>query len=563
MDKMTFSALPYKRPDFAALSGFLAESTEKMKHAGSEEALALLDEVIEALQHFESQYQIAYIRNSIDTGDSFYDGEIAFFNETLPHLELAKKPFFEAALASPALPVMKEKYGDLYFTRLERKQRLADPRIVDDQVAESRLVQEYCRITASASADFRGESLNFYGLLKKMQDADRNVRREAMTCWSGLYQSIAGRLDEIYTEMLDIRQRMAKTLGFASFEDLIFLQMERFDYTKEDIARYREEIVRYVVPAAAQIFKEKKEALHLDQLHFYDESAPGPDGDTDPVGSAPELVEKARQLYCRLSPETGEFFDFMTDHEMFDLVSRPGKATGGYCTFIPDEKAPFIFSNFNGTAADVDVLTHEAGHAFQSYTASRAGVPFDVVFPTAESAEIHSMSMELLTYPDIALFFGDDPVKAQRYRRTHLQEAVCSVPYIACVDEFQEVVYRDNLTAAADRRALWHRLEQKYLPWRDYDGDEFLAGGGFWMQKLHIFTIPFYYVDYSLAQMSAFEYFLRAEDDRAAAFRDYLALCRAGGRYSYLKLLSIGGLHSPLAAGTVEQIMKKLRRYIL
>ena len=208
----------------------------------------------------------------------------------------------------------------------------------------------------------------------------------------------------------------------------------------------------------------------------------------------------------------------------------------------------------------MDVLTHEAGHAFEAYTATRKGVPDEIAFSTSEVAEIHSMSMEYLTYPWMDYFFKDS---ADQYRKTHLEEGLRVIPYMACVDEFQHEVYAQKMTDEDKRYQLWHALEEKYMPWRDYDGDPFLEAGGFWMQKQHIFMCPFYYIDYSLASMGALEYYIRSIDDRETAWEDYFRLCSLGGSKGYFELLKEGHLSNPFKTGTVEHIMKVLKEKVL
>ena len=559
----TFADTPYERPDAAALEQLLRESSEKLKEADAEENVRIFQKVNAAMQTLNTQYYIAYVRNTIDTTDPFYEKEVAFFDETLPKLDLAERDYNEALLASPHRPLLEAKVGALYFRRIAEKKRLAKEENVENRIEEARLQQEYARLAASAATEFHGETVNFYGLLKYLQNPDRALRREALTAWADLYESISGQLDDIYSRLVENRLRQARVLGFDSYEDMVFLAMERFDYTREDVARFREHIRRYVVPLAADIFAKRQAELGLESLHFYDEALTAPEGNVHPEGSTRELLAAAQTMYRELSPETGRFFDFMMEHDMFDLETRPGKQQGGYCIFLPDLASPFIFSNFNGTTADIDVLTHEAGHGFESYTAFREGVPFDLVFATAEVAEIHSMSMELFTYPWMELFFSGSREKADRYRRAHLQDALVVLPYMACVDEFQERVYDGCLTAPEDRYALWHSLEKKYLPWRDYDGIAFLERGGYWLQKQHIFFQPFYYIDYALAQMGALEYYLRAQQDREGAWEDYFRLCQAGGSAPYFRLLARGRLSNPFAECTVEGLMEQLREEVV
>ena len=305
-----------------------------------------------------------------------------------------------------------------------------------------------------------------------------------------------------------------------------------------------------ITPACARLFEAQRQRLGVDKLHWYDEALVFPEGNADPEGTKDELLAKAQQMYRELSPETSEFFDFMMQYDLFDLETKPGKRPGGYCTSLPSYKAPFIFSNFNGTNADMQVLTHEAGHAFEAFVASRRMPLPELAHSTSEINEIHSMAMEHFTYPWMERFFGD---KTTQYLYDHLWGALNVLPYMCCVDEYQHRVYDNPSMTAMDRRAVWHELEQAYMPWRDYDGNEFLEGGGFWMQKQHIFLYPFYYIEYALAQICAFQFYLRMKQDRPAAWADYLRLCQAGGSLGYFDLLKLAKLDNPFAEGTVEK----------
>lgn len=557
----TFSQYDYIRPDFEAIKDYIKNSAEKIQNAKTkDETLNVFKAVSEQNKHLRTMATVAEIRNTIDTKDPFYEGEMQCFYKNMPLVDIEMQKFQKAVLNSSYLDDLKAEYGELYFDRMERLMKLVNKDNIDNQVEESNLVQLYHKTAAAPIAQFNGEELNFYGLLKKMQDPDRKIRKAALKAWSELYQSIADDLNDIYTKLIENRIRQAEVLGFKDYTEMMYLSMERFDYDRDDVAGYREMIRQFVVPVVADIYEAQRKRLGIEHLYYYDEDISSLDGNAVPYGTTDEQVRLAQKMYHELSEETGEFFDFMVQHELFDLETKPGKMQGGYCTFLPDMMAPFIFSNFNGTSADVDVLTHEAGHAFEAYTATRGGVPDEIAFSTSEVAEIHSMSMEYLTYPWMEYFFKE---KADQYRRTHLEEGLRVIPYMACVDEFQHEVYAHKMTDTGDRYRLWHSLEEKYMPWRDYDGDEFLEAGGFWMQKQHIFMCPFYYIDYSLASMGAFEYYLRSLDDREQAWKDYYKLCTLGGSKGYRELLQEGHLSNPFHKGTVEKIMMELKEKVL
>lgn len=514
-------------------------------------------------EHFSTMYIVAYVRSTMDTADKFYEGEMNYFYEVMPGLQLLGKEENALLLASPFKRDFEEEFGGDLIKSLEAGVRLADERIVSDQVEESKLGQEYSRLVASCTTTFRGEECNFYGLIKRMSSTDREERRQAYLAWANLYESVADRLDEIFLRLVALRRSMAEKLGFSSYAQMAYLANGHYYYGADEVASFRRQVVEQIVPAVQKLYEGQRKRLGVPALCYYDESLVFPEGNAQPIGGAERLVNAAREMYNELSPETGEFFNFLCEHELFDLETRAGKHMGGYCTFLQEFKAPFIFSNFNGTSADVDVLTHEAGHAFQAYTSAKYVPLASQIWSTSEVSEIHSMSMEHFTYPWMEKFFG---AQANRYRYAHLAEAVEVVPYLCLVDHFQHEVYANNFDAKG-LRACWRRLEKIYMPWRNYDGNAFLEEGGFWMQKQHIFLCPFYYVDYALAQMGAFEYYTRAQEDRNAAWKDYYALCKAGGSKSYFELLHVGNLSNPFADGSVERavtgVLQRLSEYEL
>lgn len=547
----------YVRPDAAALKLYLKQTAKQMREAESyEEMRTAYLEGQKRLDNWQTMETIASIRNTADTTDPFYEEEIRFLNEENPQVLLLIQEMEKAILDCPWKEDWMREYGALYLKNMEMNQKLADESVVPEMIEEGNLTQQYSKVSATASTIFRGEECNFYALLKHMQSTNQQERKEAMMAWGDLYQRISGELDEIYDKLVQVRCRIARKLGFDSYIDFIYLQRGRYDYTARDVESFRRQVKEEVVPLCQKLRDLQAERLGVDKLYYYDEALIFPEGNAVPIGSSRELVEKARKMYHEISQETGEFFDFMVKYELFDLETRAGKRPGGYCTFLPEEKAPFIFSNFNGTSADVDVLTHEAGHAFEAYTAAKKVPLMSMVFPTSEVAEIHSMSMEHFAYPWMEWFFGE---KADAYRYAHLMDALEVIPYMVCVDEYQHRVFEQPSMPHAKRRQVWKELEETYMPWRDYDGHEFLEEGGFWMQKQHIFLFPFYYIDYALAQMGAFQFYGRMKKDRAKAWEDYYRLCQAGGSRGYFHLLKLAGLDNPFQEGTVKKIVESLK----
>ena len=553
-----FKDLEYKRPDEAKVKKDLNAQIKRFEAAQTfEEANEAFLAWNKIVSHVETQYVIANVRNTVNMKDEFYDGEMNFFNEAMPKMMPIMKKCTSALLKSKFRPQFEEMYGAHLFKKNEEQEKLMNRAIIPASIKENKLATEYSKLAASCSVDFMGEKCNFYGLLRHMQSVDREERKSAFVEWAKLYEGISEKLDDIYDNLVEVRVKIAAKLGFESYIDYAYKSRGRYDYDAAKVEEFRGAVLKYITPICAEMYEEQRKRLGIDKLRWYDEDLMFPDGNAAPVGTPEELIEKARQMYEKMSPETGEYFNFMVEHELLDLVTKENKHLGGYCTFLSDYKAPFIFSNFNGTSADVDVLTHEAGHAFEAYYSSRR-LPLDeMTFSTSEINEIHSMTMEHFAYPYMESFFKD---KADQYRYAHFCGALKTIPYLVCVDEFQHRVFENPKATSAQRRAFWREIEKKYMPWRDYDGNEFLEGGGFWMQKQHIFLYPFYYIDYALAQMGAFSLY-KLKTEGGDAWSNYLKLCSMGGKYGYFETLEKANIPIPLNDEVVKEIAGFVKKH--
>ncbi len=546
-----FSEIIYKRPDYRQVTEILHQCTAAIKAAKTYETLknAYL-QWCSSKNSADTMRTVAFIRNTCDIDDEYYDAEMRYINSELPKLAVEMNACYTAILESPYKNEFQEEFGQVTVQRMEAAIRLADASVVEDRIRESELRQQYVKALGKCVIEFRGRECNMYNLLKHMESTDRMERRDAFRAWSTLYEQVSEELDAIYDELVHLRIGITRKLGFDDPIEMFYMQRDRYDYTKADSKKFRQQILKEVVPACAKLRERQRIRLGVDKLYYYDETLMRPEGNANPVGDKEYLVHRAQEMYHELCPETGEFFDFMAEYRLFDLDSRTKKRQGGYCTFMPEFKAPFIFSNFNGTSADVDVLTHEAGHAFAAYTASRSQDRPDGAVAFSEIAEIHSMTMEHWTYPWMDKFFGD---KAEEYCQDHLASSLLVIPYMACVDEYQEKVYDNPGMTPMERRAQWKEIERTYMPWRDYDGNEFMEGGAFWMQKGHIFQFPFYYLDYALAQICAFQLYQKKKEDYESAWSAYLALCKAGANKGYFEQLQMAGLEKPFADGAVKR----------
>ncbi|MDP2425172.1 MAG: M3 family oligoendopeptidase [Candidatus Izemoplasmatales bacterium] len=555
---MKFKDFPYVRPDLELIkSAMEAELAVIGSGASLEEELQSIKRVFALNDKLSTQAQLVSIRNSINTTDEFYEKEQEFFDENIPNLQQYEHQFIAKLLVSPNRASLEKELGSLLFLRGELAQKTFKPEIIAELQQENKLSTEYSKLIASAKIEFQGGVYNLSQMAPFVQHINRETRHMAQLAVSGFFASKEQDFDRIYDELVKLRHTIALKLGYDNFVQLGYDRFGRTDYNSSDVKRYRDQIFEDIVPLVSELTARKAVRLGLDRPYSYDLALSFLSGNPTPKGNREWQVQKALKMYEEMSPETAEFIHFMLDRDLLDLDSKEGKTGGGYCTYLPEFRAPFIFANFNGTSHDVDVLTHEAGHAFQVYQ-SRDLLP-DYRWPTMEAAEIHSMSMEFLAWPWIHEFFQEDTAK---YKFNHLAGAVSFLPYGVLVDEFQHEVYGNPVLSPEERKTLWRTLEKKYLPFKDYGDDAFLEKGGFWFRQGHIFGAPFYYIDYTLAQVCAFQYWIKHQENRKQALDSYLALCRLGGSKSFLGLLESASLQNPFTKGTVKEIVKPIRAYL-
>ena len=554
-----FTDLPYTRPDMDTLKGVFKTAEQRFEAAQSAAGqIAVIDEVQKLKSHYQTMQTLAEIRHTIDTRDTFYDAENTFFDEANPLYIEMTNGFNKKLLGSSYRKELEKEFGTHIFMMTEVEMKVFAPEIMEDLAEENKLTSSYDKLIASAQIDFAGEKRTLVQLGSFMEDKDRAVRKQAAEAYYGFFAEHEAEFDSIYDNLVKVRTRIAKKLGYKNFVQLGYDRMGRTDYNAAMTAAYREQIYREVVPLAVSLLKRQAKRLGLERMYYYDEPLKYTTGNAVPHGDPDWILANAAKMYAELSPETKEFFTFMRSYHMLDVLAKKGKAGGGYCTTIPDYKAPFIFANFNKTQHDVEVMTHEAGHAFQAYQSRNARL-LEYVWPTYEACEIHSMSMEFFTWPWMNLFFEE---QTDKFRFTHLSGALLFLPYGVTVDEFQHWVYENPEASPAERKSVWRRIEKKYLPERDYGDNDFLNRGGYWMRQGHIFSMPFYYIDYTLAQVCALQFWAKSLENRDAAWEDYLRLCKAGGKYPFLRLVELADLKNPFEDGCIASVVPACTQWL-
>ena len=546
-----FKDIQYTRPDCEAFQKLAEDNAEKIKNAVSySEAKKIFLEFDKAESEFFDMGNIAYIRHTIDTSDEFYDKENEFLNEKTPELMPSLLAFSNAVYDSRFKPDFVAEFGEQMFAEIELRRKSFSEKNIPLLQKEARLCNEYEKIIASADILFDGKHLNLYGIMSYFENPDRNVRHDAYKAYSKFYESNEENFERIWDELIKVRTEMGKNLGFENYIPLGYMNQGRTDYDEKDVAAFREQVREELVPFCAKLYEAQAKRIGVDKVKAYDEAYLFNDGNAVPVGDDDFLIEQAREMYHDMSKETGEFVDFMLGHDLLDVKNKPKKASTGYMTGLNSIKAPFVFSCFNHTTGDVQVLTHEFGHAFAGYMAMRNQPVSTYYSESTDIAEIHSMSMEQFAYPYAEKFFGD---KADKFRFSHLQEALTFVPFGVAVDEYQHIVYANPELTPKQRTAEWEKLEEKYMPWREYDDIDFFAKGGWWYHKIHIFLYPFYYINYTLTTMGAMEFKKKMHEDKESAWKDYLNLCKVGGSLGYKETLKYANLSLPFEKGSVKR----------
>jgi len=491
---------------------------------------------------------------SQDTRDPERKAEREYADSIRPKLQKLDTDIMSTLIASPHRAEMEAEIGAQAFALWECEIDTFSPEIEDDLIEESRLEAEYVELMASAEIEFRGETYNLSGLAKFAEDSDRDTRHNASsTSWAWTTER-GEQFDRIFDDLVKVRTRMARKLGYDNFIGMGYKRMARIDYNQDDVENFRAQVRDTLVPLCTKIAEQQRRMLGVDTLMSWDEPIHDKEGNPKPKGDHDWMLERATEMFDAVGGGLETFWREMVERGLIDLKTRDGKAAGGFCTSFPEYKTPYIFANFNGTQGDVRVFTHEMGHAFQNHMSQELS-PVDYLWPTSESCEIHSMSLEFLTWPEMDLFFGAED--GERFRRQHLLGALTFLPYGVAVDHFQHLVYANPDATPAERHEMWLEMERTYAPWRNWGDLAYPAKGGRWQRQSHIYTGPFYYIDYTLAQVCALQYWIRGEEDREAALKSYVALCKRGGEAPFQELTKGAGLRSPFEDGALDEVVDR------
>ena len=554
---VSFSQIVAERPDLVALKSEYDRLGGRFDTSSSPAERALIVREWDKLRRkTETWSSLSTLHFEQDSRNPEYVQERKLHDVLTPQLTALDIEMKRRLLHSSHRSELEREFGSHIFATWGIELAAFDPKIVDDLVEEARLCSEYTAIIAGADVEFAGAHMNLAALDAFTKVAHRDTRHSAQKVRWDFYAAHEAEFDRIFEELVRNRTAMARKLGFENYVSLGYKRMKRLDYNEHDVARYRDDVREHIVPLAEMVVRERAARLGLSEATFWDESLHDNLGNPKPAGDGDAILAAGAAAFHALHPELGSFFDLMIEKQLLDLDNRAGKSGGGFCTNFPSYGLPFIFANFNGTEHDVVVLLHEMGHAYQNY-ASRHVALYDNLWPTYETAEVHSMSMEFLMFDQMDRFFGAD---AERFRDHHLAEALMFIPYGCAIDHFQHLVYAQPDASPEQRHDMWKRLEKDYLPWRRYGDLAFPSKGALWQEKRHVYLLPFYYIDYTLAQCCALQFWARSRTDLPGALHDYMALCARGGTAPFAALIRSANLESPFHAGALSEVAAQARQ---
>ena len=557
---MKVSELPYKRVTLEEVASVMEDVIPRIKNAKSvEEVLSAREDYLKLALEYYTANSLAYMRYSINTADEFYVAENDYYDEAGPAVNNYNVEYASALLDSPFRQELEKELSPVLFQSMEVQRKSMSRDIVPDMVEENKLVSEYSKLMAGMEFEFRGETMPRAMLMKYAKSDDRDTRRECYEVLGRGLEQHKAQLDDIFDRMVHVRDRMAKKMGYKNFVELGYYRMGRLCYDQNSVKTFRENVLSDVVPVVARLRTENARRMGIEDYKLYDDGVIIPGGDPVPQGGKENIFAAAKEMYHSMGKETGDFIDMMLENDAFDVDSRKNKWGGGYCTEFPKYKQPFILANFNGTSGDVDVVTHEAGHALNAYLIADNRFALELGCGGMETAETHSMSMEFFAWPYMDKFFGAD---ADKYRYMHALDSFSFIPYGTMVDAFQHIVYENPDMTPDERDAAWLELEHQFRPHISMEGIPYLEKGTRWQYQMHIYESPFYYIDYCLAQTAAFNFLLASLEDYDGAFARYLRLSRQGGEKVWTDLLEEAGFTSPFVPGALKALAENVEKVL-
>ncbi|HWJ91656.1 MAG TPA: M3 family oligoendopeptidase [Flavisolibacter sp.] len=442
----------------------------------------------------------------------------------------------------------------VYLRNVKKNIELFREENIPLQAEVSVLAQQYGVISGKMSIEVQGREYTLQQASKFLENPDRSLREQVYRKIQERRAQDKDKLNELFGKLIEKRDQIGRNAGFANYRDYKFADLGRFDYTKEDCFQFHKAVKSGVLPLVDFIYDRKRQKLGLDSLRPWDTEAE-PEGvkPLNPFATGEELVNKTIECFNRMNPFFGECLVRMKEMGRLDLDSRKGKAPGGYNCPLPETGAPFIFMNAAGQMGDVTTMVHEGGHAIHSFLAHHLPLTAFKEYPM-EIAEVASMTMELFSMDYWDVFF-DNPEDLKRAKEHQLERVLTIFPWIATIDKFQHWIYENPKHSVQEREEHWRSILNEYTSIAmDVSGlEEFRKSS--WQRQLHLFEVPFYYIEYGIAQLGAIGLWKQFKENKDQAIKNYINALQLGGTKTLPELYAAAGLKFSFAPEYISELM--------
>jgi oligoendopeptidase F len=535
----------------------LFDALEARKPGTAEEIEAWLLQWSELNSAIREEGAVRYIKMTCQTDDPEREKAFLHFVENVePRVKPRQHELAETLLASPGVEDLPRDQYHVLIRDLDNQVKIFREENVPLQTEEEKLGQLYQKTTGAMTVEYDGREQTLQQMAKYLELQERDVRKEAWEKVSARRLEDRQKLDDLFDQMRELRVKIGRNADFDNFRDYAFRMRGRFDYGVAECEQFHRAVEEVAVPLYRALQEKRKKRMGLDMLRPWD-LRPDPLGRPPlrPFETADELVAGCRKIFDRLDPELGAMFKYMADHELLDLESRKGKAPGAYSHTLEEVRQPFIFANAVGVDHDVETLLHEAGHSFHTLESRDEPLQFYRHAPI-EFCEVASMSMEFLGGDHVDVFYNKEDMA--RSREQHLESVVWIFCWIATVDAFQHWIYTHPSHTQNERTEAWLRIRERFGGIEDWSGYED-AQRFEWHRQLHIFEIPFYYIEYGIAELGALQIWVRAMDDKKAALKDYRAALKLGGSKPLPELFKAAGVKFDMTRKTLAPLVRKVK----
>jgi oligoendopeptidase F len=539
-----FSAI---EPHFSELESRPIHSAEALEQwLGDRSALdALLDE----------EYSVRYVAMTCNTADAAIEKSyLGFVEDVQPQMKAWADRLDRKFLATERRRSLPPVRYEVLNRQIENRAAIFREENIPLSTEDEKLGQQYQKIVGGMSVMHDGREQTLEQMARLLESPDRKLREEVWNKTGDRWDADREAIEEIYDQMVRVRHRMAQNAGFKDYREFAFRELERFDYTPADCVAFSDAIAAIAVPAAQRLADVRRKNIGVETLRPWDMSVDALNRQPlQPFEDTQKLIDGCHRIFAKVDPAFATQFQRMRDDELLDLGSRPNKAPGGYMMVFEGRRMPFIFMNAVGAQNDVQTMLHEGGHAFHAF-AVRDEALHDLRQPPIEFAEVASMGMELLAAPYLSEFYGESD--AQRAREDEMEKVIRFFPWMAMIDMFQHWVYSHPDHTRQERQEAWMDLQKRFNPFVDLRGHEDTMATS-WHRKGHPFTVPFYYVEYGIAQLGALGVHFNACRDYSAAVANYRRALALGGRRPLPELFSTAGVKFDFTAPAIKPLISQ------